>query len=184
MKLDQTKILGYDKLTEEQKALLDTLEIDGNAYVDKKTFDKTASELADAKKKITSTKTEADENNSHLQNELEELRTKIGQMEKEKTVATHTAKFIALGYDEELAQETAAALVDSDYETVFANQKKFLNAHDTETKTKLLQGTPTPSGSQAGSNKMTKEKLRAMTPAERFKFSQEHQEEYKEIYGG
>jgi hypothetical protein len=31
---------------------------------------------------------------------------------------------------------------------------------------------------------MTKEKLRAMTPAERLEFSQKHPEEYKKIYGG
>jgi hypothetical protein len=31
---------------------------------------------------------------------------------------------------------------------------------------------------------MTKEKLKAMTPNERFEFSQKNPEEYKKIYGG
>lgn len=184
MKIDSTKIVGYENLTEEQKALLETIEFDEKSFVDKKTFDKTASELAEAKKKLTTTKSEGEEKNIQLQNELQELRTKVGQMEKEKTIATHTAKYIALGYDEKLAKDTATAMVEGEFEKVFANQRTFLNAHDNETKTTLLQGTPAPVGTQTGTNTFTLDKLRQMSPAERYKFSVEHPDEYNQLYGG
>jgi hypothetical protein len=46
----------------------------------------------------------------------------------------------------------------------------------------VLKETPKPEG---GSSKgITKEQLRAMSPQERFEFSQAHPKEYKELYGG
>jgi hypothetical protein len=47
-----------------------------------------------------------------------------------------------------------------------------------------VKGTPKPPVDNDGGVVMTKEKLRAMTPAERLKFSQDNPEEYKKIYGG
>lgn len=180
MKIDLTKIKG--ELTDEQKVLLESIELE-ESYVDKKTFDKTASELAEAKKKLASVAKEGDEKNSTLQNELQELRTKVGQMEREKTIATHTAKFIALGYSEELANETATAMAENDFDKVFENQKKFLTNHDNDYKAKLIQGTPTPTGLQQTGG-VTLDQFRKMTPNERYKYSVEHPEEYKKLYGG
>ena len=49
MKIDVTKIEGYESMTPEQKLqALEEYELDG--FVDKKVFDKTSSELASLKK--------------------------------------------------------------------------------------------------------------------------------------
>lgn len=182
MKIDLTKIVGYENLTDEQKALLEGLEIADNAYVDKKLFDKTSSELADAKKKLSTSKSEDDTKTSQFQQEIESLRNQISAMEKEKTLATHTSKYLALGYDEKLAKDTALAMIDGNYDKVFENQKKFLQSHDDEYKSNLLRGTPTPAGNTAVTNVMTLDKFRSMSDADRYKFSMEHPEEYESLY--
>lgn len=58
-----------------------------------------------------------------IQDELKELR-------RDRAVNQHFAQFVKLGYDEELAKSTAAAMVDQDFDTVFKNQQAFLAAHD------------------------------------------------------
>ena len=63
MKIDLTKIEGYreDMTAEEKLALLDKYEAPGadyTGYIKKDTFDKTASELAEAKRKLKEKQTE------------------------------------------------------------------------------------------------------------------------------
>ena len=104
-------------------------------------------------------------------------------MEKEKLIAGHKAQFLAIGYDEALADATAKALADGDTAKVFANQKKFLETHDKSLKADLLKKTPAPPAGDGGST-MTLDKLRKMSPQERFEYSEKNPEEYKKLYGG
>ena len=81
-----------------------------------------------------------------MQKELDELR-------KGKTVSEYKAKFIAQGYDEALAEETAQAMADGDTAKVFANQGKFLEDYAKKVKADTLKKTPKPApgaGSGAG----------------------------------
>ena len=57
-------------------------------------------------------------------------------------MSSHKASFLALGYDDALAEETAAAMVEGDTAKVFANQQKFLTAHDKNIEAELLKRTP------------------------------------------
>ena len=66
---------------------------------------------------------------------------------------------------------------------VFANQKKFLETHDKTLKADLLKQTPTPPAGDGGDT-MTLEKLRKMSPQERYEFSEKNPDEYKKLYGG
>ena len=79
-----------------------------------------------------------------MQKELDELR-------RDKTVSQFTAKFIAQGYDEKLAADTAKAMADGDTDKVFANQQTFLEAYAKQVKASAIQGTPKPAAG-AGSN--------------------------------
>ena len=88
-----------------------------------------------------------------------------------------------MGYDEALADATAKAMVDGDTDKVFANHKKFLEAHDKSIKAELLGDTPKPPAGGEGSG-MTLEKFRKLSPQERHDFSVNHPEEYKELYNG
>jgi hypothetical protein len=90
---------------------------------------------------------------------------------------------LELGYEASLADETAEAIVNGEHDKVFANQKKHLENVEKKIKSEILKGTPKPGGGNS-SDEMTKEKLRGMSPQERYKYSVEHPEEYKQIYGG
>ena len=66
---------------------------------------------------------------------------------------------------------------------VFANQKKHIEAVEKKVRADVLKTTPTPEGGN-GSETITKEKFSKMTIAEQYKYSVEHPEEYKKLYGG
>jgi len=187
MKLNTDTIEGYASMTPEQKiAALEALELpapDLSGYVQKAVFDRTASELAAVKKKYTETLSTEQQAKLARDQELEDIRTELETLRKEKTVSDHKAKLLALGYEEALALETASALADGDMETVFANQKRFLEAHDKATKSELLKGTPRPK-TLDGASAMTLDKLRAMSAEDRYAYSVSNPEKYNELYGG
>ena len=82
-----------------------------------------------------------------------------------------------------MADETAEAMADGNLEKVFANQKKHLASFEKRIRAEALKDTPKPTPDGDGKT-MTLEKLRKMSPEDRLKFSQEHAEEYKELYTG
>ena len=76
------------------------------------------------------------------------------------------------------------ALVDGDAETFFANLATFVEAHSKAIRADMAKGSIAPNKGNPDSNKtgMTKQKLRAMTPAQRAAFAATHPEEYAELY--
>lgn len=186
-KINVSEIKGYADMTAEEKvAALEALELadpDYTGYVKKEAFDKTTSELAEWKRKHNALLSEEEQKKQANEEELTTLRAKVEAMEKEKVIAGHKAQFLAIGYDEALADATAKALADGDTAKVFANQKKFLETHDKTLKADLLKKTPTPPAGDGGDT-MTLEKLRKMSPQERYEYSEKNPEEYKKLYGG
>ena len=66
---------------------------------------------------------------------------------------------------------------------MFVNQKKHLTAFEKKIKADVLKDTPKPpKGGEPDA--MTLDKFRKLSSMERLKYSQEHPEEYKEIYNG
>jgi hypothetical protein len=102
---------------------------------------------------------------------------------KKDAVSTNKAKLLGLGYEETPANETAEAMVNGELDKVFANQKKHLDNLEKKIRSEILKETPRPDGGSS-SETMTKQKLREMSPQDRYKYSVEHPEEYKQIYGG
>ena len=188
-KVDITKIEGYDGMTPEEKIkALEAYEIedvqpDYSGYVKKDVFDKTASELAGVKKQLKEKMTDDEAAKQKEQEEREELQSKYEKLLHDSEVSKNKAKLLALGYEEKLADDTAEAMVTGDLEKVMANQKKHLEAVEKKVRAEALKDTPKPTG-DGDSKTMTLEKLRGMTPSERYTYSQEHPEEYKELYGG
>ena len=186
-KINVSSIEGYAEMTVEQKlAALEAYEMsdpDYSGYVKKEAFDKTASELAEMKRKHNALLSEEEQKKQANDEELTTLRQRVADMEKKELIAGHKAKFLAMGYDEALADATAKAMVDGDTDKVFANHKKFLEAHDKSIKAELLGATPKPPAGGEGSG-MTLEKFRKLSPQERHDFSVNHPEEYKELYNG
>ena len=187
MKINTGKIEGYENMTPEQKlAALEGYEIaepDYSGYVPKELFDKTASELATSKKQLRD-KMSAEEIKAKEDAErIEELTKERDALLREKTLAGYKADYLALGYDEKLANETAEAMVSGDLTKVFANQRKHIESVEKKIRADVLKDTPKPEGGN-GSETITKEIFSKMPIAEQYKYSVEHPEEYKKLYGG
>jgi hypothetical protein len=182
MKINTNLIEGYATMSDAEKLqALESYEFDTSGLVDKKLFDKTSSELANYKKKYQETLSEEERKSQERQEELQRMKDELDSLRKDKQIADSTARFLSLGYADDLAKSTAQAYVNGDMDTVFANQKQHQESIEKKVKTDLMKGTPKPEVGNDSST-MTKEQLRKMTPQERFEFSQKNPDVYKSIY--
>lgn len=161
-KIDTSTIEGYADMTAEEKlSRLENFEYDDKSDELKRlkaASDKASKEAAEWKRKHNALldddsrkQQEADERYQEMENELKALK-------RDKTVATYTASYLKMGYDETLAKETAEALADGDNEKVFECQVKFLENHDKEITKGALKKTPRP-GAGAGTTYKSKEDI-------------------------
>ena len=189
-KINVAAIEGDEEMTAEEKlAALEAFEYDdGSSEIEKlkASVTKANGEVSDYKKQLRQAQEKAKEGTTESEQQLKELQAQIENLTRSKTISEYTAQFTALGYSAELSAETAKAIVDGDMDTVFANQKSFLEDHDKALKAQILASTPKPDkgGTGNGAPAMTKEKLKAMNMAERSKYALEHPEEYQKLYGG
>ena len=172
---------------EEIESALESIELptDSSVEVEKlrNALSKSKSEADDYKRQLKEKMT-ADEIKAREDAEKQEkLQRDYDELVKKVAISDNRAKLLALGYDDALASETAEAMANGELDKVFANQKKHLDAVEKKVRSEILKGTPKPDGG-SGSETMTKEKLQGMSAQERYKYSVEHPDEYKEIYGG
>lgn len=153
-RIDTSTIEGYADMTPEQKvAALETAEYDDNAAEVqrlKNANDKLSKESAEWKRKHNALLSEDEQKKQTEAENRRALEEKVTALEREKNLNAHKAKFVGLGYDEALATETAQAMIDGDTDKVFANQQKFLAAHDKALKEGTMSGTPRPGAGGAG----------------------------------
>ena len=187
-KIDTSGIKGYESMTPEQKlAALEAFEYEdssGELERYKAAVSKANSESAEWKRKYNEKLSDEERKAAESAAELESMKTELASLRRDKTIADYTAKFLALGYDATLAGDTAAAFADGDTAKVLSKQQKFLEAHDKNLKAELLKGGSTPPAGTEGQSAMTLEKFRALSDEERFKFSQEHPDDYSKLYNG
>ena len=139
---------------EKQIAALEGFEYDANAAAVqrlKKANDKSSAEAAEWKRKHNALLSEDEQKKAAEAERIKALEDENATLKRDKTLASHKAKFIGLGYDDALATETAQAMIDGDTEKVFANQQKFLTAHDKAIQQGTMSGTPRPGAGGAGS---------------------------------
>lgn len=145
-KIDVKLIDGFDAMTPEQKveALqgFDFPDPDYSGYVKKGLYDKVASDLAAKKKELTAKLSEDERKQQEQTEKWENMEKELADLRKEKTVAGYKAKLVAQGYDEALADATAAAMESGDMATVFANNQKFLEGYARKIVAEKLKGTP------------------------------------------
>ncbi len=156
--IDVTQIEGFDSMTAEQKleALmgLDIPEkVDTSKMVSKELFDRKASELAEANKKLKSKMTEDEQKAAEIAEaaeaaarEKEALLARVAELEKNNTLREYTIGFSNLGFDEKLAAETASIFEEKDSVKFFANMKKFLADYEKTIEKRLMDKTPNPGG--------------------------------------
>ncbi len=148
-KIDTTQIAGYESMTAEEKLkALEELEYEDNLdelQKQKKLVTKANGEAADWKRKHNALLTEEQKKEQERKDreaEYDSMKEEIASLKKTNLISDHKAKLLGLGYDEELATETATAMADGDTAKVFENQQKFLKAHDKQFEAELLKKTP------------------------------------------
>ena len=147
-KIDFSKIEGYEEMTAEEKlAALEGFEIpdpDYSGYVKKDLLDKASSEAANFKKQLWEKMTEEEAARAKADEAMAAMQAELEQLRQDKIVQEYTAQFLGIGYDKDLAKETAEALQKGDMHTVFLNQTKFATAREKALKAELLKDTPKP----------------------------------------
>lgn len=185
MKIDVTKIEGYENMTAEEKlAALEAMDVpepDYSGWVKKDVADKYASEAAGYKKQLREKMSEDEQKAIQQQEELAAIKAEVETLRQEKAKTELTNRWMGIGYSKELATATAEASIAGDMDAVFKNHAKFLADREKELKSELLKNTPTPPAGD-GDKKTTKEDFAKMSLAEKQKFATENPEAYKEIY--
>ena len=184
-KLIKEKI--HDMTLDEINAALDSIEMptDNSAEIDrlKNALSKSNSEAAEFKKQLREKMSAEEVKAKEDAEKYEEVVKERDALLREKTILGHKTKYLSLGYDEALANDTAEAMANGEIDKVFANQKKHLESVEKKIRADVLKDTPKPEGGN-GSETITKEKFSKMPIAEQHKYSVEHPEEYKKLYGG
>lgn len=154
-KIDTSKIKGYAEMSLDDKLkALEAFEYEDNAAElekQKAAVSKANSEAAAWKKKHNELLSEDEQQKQQQAEDIAAMQKELDELRRDKTVSQFTAKFIAQGYDEKLAADTAKAMADGDTDKVFANQQTFLEAYAKQVKASAMQGTPKPAAG-AGSN--------------------------------
>lgn len=164
---------------------VETPKADTSAYDNlKKRFDEVASEAANYKKQLRANMTEAEQKAAADAEKYATMEAELEKLKADKAIAENAKGLVAIGYDENLATEVATALYNGDSATVIKAQAKFVDAQKKAVLAEAVKETPVPPAAGEGGTVMTKEKLREMSPNERYEFSQKNPEEYKKIYGG
>lgn len=152
-KIDVSLIEGYEEMTPEEKLLalenyeFDTSELDSLRLENKKSKDlitKYTGEISALKKEKNSTLSEAELKAAVQEEAFQELQKKYDEILKSSTKSAYVAKYVELGYDKALAEETAQALVDGDLDKVFANGEKYKAQLEKTFKADALKATPKP----------------------------------------
>lgn len=190
--MDTSKIPGYEDMTVEEKlSALENYEIpdpEHNGYVKKSTFDKTAHDLATKKKELRAklnadeqAELERQERFKAMEDQNKSLEDKYNKLLTETEIAKTKSKFQALGYDEQLAESTAAAMINGDREGVFKNQQKFLESYKKSIEKELLNATPKPENGGIDNSGMTKDKFDKLGYLDKTKYIAEHPDWKKEL---
>ena len=156
MKIDTAKIPGFDALPEDARTAILGMEFadapDMSGYVAKETFDKKAAEAAELNRKLKAQMSEEEKAAAERDAKWAEMEAKLAALEKEKLESGYKASFLALGYDEALAAETAKAMSEGDTAKVFENQKKVMEQAAKKQRDELLKGDPFPGGAGGDGN--------------------------------
>ena len=147
-------IEGFEGMTPEEKveALLKLdipEEVDLSGYVKKSVFDAKAAEASDLSKKLKG-KLSEDEQRKAAEEEakqqeaqkFKELEDNYNELMKSSTLKEHTISLNGLGFDDKLAADTAAAIVDGDAAKLFKNMRTFLDGFRKTVEKELMDRTP------------------------------------------
>lgn len=151
--MDWKVILGdayVDGMTDEEclekfnEAYVPKASFDTAILKEKKSRDELAKENADWKRKFRERQTEEERKAEELAEQQAASDKELGDVRRELNILKMAKQYMGIGYDEELATETATAFIDGDTETVFSNQKIFSEGLKKNMRAELLKDMPVP----------------------------------------
>lgn len=165
MKIDTSKIDGFDKMSadEKLKAIFE-LEEDNSSTEEmarlKRAVDKATSEAADYKRQLRAKQTDDEANKAAAEEKQRELTEKYEALLRESNLSKHAAKFKSLGFGDSEAAEAAEALLDGDFDKVFAATAKAKTEFERTIRADVVKNsTPRPEQGSGGKTQMTKEEI-------------------------
>lgn len=178
MKIDVNTIEGYADMTPEEKVqALEGLELT-DTDTEKRYKDLISKANSEAKKykdamrtaeeKLKGQMTEEERRNQEQEEHYRAIEEENTRLKRDMTISQKTAFYQSIGFDGELAKETAEAFVDGDFETVEANTIKaheaFENTLRQQVREETVRNTPYPQNS-GNKNGLTKEQIMKETNA-------------------
>lgn len=151
MKIDISKIEGYENMSAEEKlAALEGYEFDTSGLVSKAMLDKATGDAAEWKRKYNSTLSEAEQARIAAEEARKATETRLAELERKDKISTTKDQYLKSGFAPELALATAEAFVDGNMDVVLANVTKHVaDAAKAKTDEDLHQ-TPPPPASGSG----------------------------------
>ena len=140
-------------MTEDEiSAALETVGQGNEAEVNrlKAALSKANSEAADYKKQLRTKQTDDEVAAAAQKEEHDRLVQENADLKRSMALSERKAKLLAMGYDESLADETAAAMVDGDMDKVMANQSKYLEVQKKNIQADAMRKTPRPAAGDDG----------------------------------
>ena len=140
-------------MTEDEiSAALETVGQGNEAEVNrlKAALSKANSEAADYKKQLRTKQTDDEAAAASQKEEHDRLVQENADLKRSMALSERKAKLLAMDYDESLADETAAAMVDGDMDKVMANQSKYLEVQKKNIQADAMRKTPRPAAGDDG----------------------------------
>lgn len=140
-------------MTEDEiSAALETVGQGNEAEVNrlKAALSKANSEAADYKKQLRTKQTDDEAAAAAQKEEHDRLVQENADLKRSMDLSERKAKLLTMGYDESLADETAAAMVDGDMDKVMANQSKYLEVQKKNIQADAMRKTPRPAAGDDG----------------------------------
>ncbi len=150
MKIDVSKIAGFDEMSSEDKlkAVMD-FEFDEPKPTDaseitklKAALSKANSEAAEYKRQWKEKQTEQERLESERAEAEKTMREELETLRRGKVVGEYTKQCMSMGYNAELAAECAEAMADGRFNDVFSIQQKFMEAKTKEIEANALNKQP------------------------------------------
>ena len=177
-KFDTTSIENFDTMgADELRQVIAEIEIPDDksgemeklkdAYQKvKNSFDKTASELAAAKKRERDNMSAEDAAKAEHEAAIKDITEKYEALLKESTMNKHMANLTTLGMDGKLAEDTAQALCDGDTDRLFANLAKYKDGIEKGIRADVMKGTPRPDKAGAGTKYSSRDEILGIRDAQ------------------
>lgn len=152
MKIDVTKIDGYENMSAEDKLkALEGYEFDVPTPKDnseevknlKESLSKANSQAAEWKRQFREKQTEAERAEAERAEREKAVEEELKSLRRDKSVSGYVAQCLALGYSADLAQKAAEAMADGNTSEIFACQQAFLEAKQKEIEAAALNKQPT-----------------------------------------